>query len=131
MLSPYWSTQASSTYPTCSPSASRALQGSLQYSYPYETPTCWEWGNCKCHVFEESRNSGDDVRVVMIGDGYSDYCAARLADASFARAAMRDHCDANGVAYIPFEDFHDVLDAFRAGIPGVWEPETAAERGKA
>ena len=67
----------------------------------------------------------------MIGDGYSDYCAARLADASFARAAMRDHCDANGVAFIPFEDFHDVLDAFRAGIPGVWEPETAAERRKA
>ena len=51
----------------------------------------------------------------MIGDGYSDYCAARLADASFARAAMRDHCDANGVAYIPFEDFHDVLDAFSRG----------------
>ena len=103
----------------------------LRYSYPHDTPTCWEWGNCKCHVLEEARKSGDDVRVVMIGDGYSDYCAARLADASFARAAMRDHCDANGVAYIPFEDFHDVLDAFRAGIPGVWEPETAAEQRKA
>ena len=103
----------------------------LRFSYPYDTPTCWEWGNCKCHVLEEARESGEDVRVVMIGDGYSDYCAARLADASFARAAMRDHCDANGVAFIPFEDFHDVLDAFRAGIPGVWEPETAAEQRKA
>ena len=65
----------------------------------------------------------------MIGDGYSDYCAARLADAAFARAAMRDHCDANGVPYIPFEDFHDVLAAFRSGIPGVWEPEAGCEAG--
>ena len=103
----------------------------LQYSYPYETPTCWEWGNCKCHVLENSRSGGADVRTVMIGDGYSDYCAARLADAAFARAAMRDHCDANGVPYTPFEDFHDVLAAFRSGIPGVWEPEPAARRGQA
>ena len=91
----------------------------LRYSYPYATETCWEWGNCKCRVLEESRSSGD-VKTVMIGDGWSDYCAARLADAAFARATMRDHCDANGVAYIPFDDFHDVLAAFRAGIPGVW-----------
>ena len=103
----------------------------LQYSYPYETPTCWEWGNCKCYVLENSRSGGEAVRTVMIGDGYSDYCAARLADAAFARAAMRDHCDANGVPYTPFEDFHDVLAAFRSGIPGVWEPEAAARRGQA
>ena len=91
----------------------------LRYSYPYDTEMCWEWGNCKCRVLEESRSDGN-ARTVMIGDGWSDYCAARLADAAFARATMRDHCDANGVAYIPFEDFHDVLAAFRAGIPGVW-----------
>ena len=101
--------------------------GHLRYWYPYETTECWEWGNCKCRVLEDSR-SRSDVKTVMIGDGYSDYCAARLADAAFARATMRNHCDANGVAYIPFEDFHDVLAAFRAGIPGVWEPEAAAEQ---
>ena len=80
-------------------------------------------------MLEGSRNGGAAVRTVMIGDGYSDYCAARLADAAFARAAMRDHCDANGVPYIPFEDFHDVLAAFRSGIPGVWEPEAATQGG--
>lgn len=100
---------------------------SLQYSYSHDTPECWEWGNCKCHVLEGSRSYGD-VRTVMIGDGYSDYCAARLADAAFARATMRTHCDANDVSYIPFEDFHDVVAAFRAGIPGVWEPQSAADR---
>ena len=98
----------------------------LRYSYPYGTEMCWEWGNCKCHVLEQSRKDSD-VKTVMIGDGWSDYCAARLADAAFARATMRDHCDANGVACIPFEDFHDVLAAFRAGIPGVWEPQPAPE----
>ncbi|MCY4624519.1 MAG: HAD-IB family phosphatase [Chloroflexi bacterium] len=95
--------------------------GRLRYWYPYETAECWEWGNCKCRVLEESRSRGD-VKTVMIGDGYSDYCAARLADVSFARATMRTHCDANGVPCIPFEDFHDVLAAFKAGIPGVWQP---------
>ena len=93
----------------------------LRYAYPYATEDCWEWGNCKCRVLQESKAAGD-VKIVMIGDGWSDYCAARLADAAFARAAMRQHCDANGVPCIPFEDFHDVLAAFRAGIPGVWEP---------
>ena len=72
----------------------------LRYTYPYGTETCWEWGNCKCHVLEQSR-SESDVKTVMIGDGWSDYCAARLADAAFARATMRDHCDANGVPYHP------------------------------
>ena len=39
---------------------------------------------------------------------------------------MRGHCDANGVPYIPFEDFHDVLDALPRGhTRPVWEPETA------
>lgn len=99
--------------------------GQLRYSYPYDTPSCWEWGNCKCRVVEEFGDGGA-AKVVMIGDGWSDYCAARRADAAFARATMRDHCDANGVAYIPFEDFHDVLAAFRAGIPGVWQPDPAA-----
>jgi 2,3-diketo-5-methylthio-1-phosphopentane phosphatase len=99
----------------------------LRYAYPYATETCREWGNCKCHVLEQSRSSSG-VKTVMIGDGWSDYCAARLADASFARAAMRDHCDANGVAYIPFEDFYDVLAAFRSGIPGVWQPQPAERR---
>lgn len=100
------------------------LPGQLQYQYPYDTETCWEWGNCKCRIVRESSRDGA-VKTVMIGDGYSDYCAARLADAAFARASMREHCDAGGVAYIPFEDFHDVLAAFRAGIPGVWEVNPA------
>ena len=100
--------------------------GQLRYAYPYDTPSCWEWGNCKCRVVEEF-GEGGTAKTVMIGDGWSDYCAARRADAAFARATMRDHCDANGVTYIPFEDFHDVLAAFRAGIPGVWQPDAAAE----
>lgn len=95
--------------------------GQLRYTYRYDTPACWEWGNCKCRLVEEYAESGA-VKTVMVGDGWSDYCAARHADAAFARATMRDHCDANGVPYLPFEDFHDVLKAFQTGIPGVWEP---------
>ena len=99
----------------------------LRYSYPWDTETCQEWGNCKCRVLEESRTAGA-AKTVMIGDGYSDYCAARHADAAFARATMRGHCDANGVAYLPFEDFHDILTAFHTSIPGVWQPHSPPPR---
>ena len=112
------------------PSCSVGVQGPpgrLQYSYPFETEACWEWGNCKCRILDEHRNGGG-VRTVFIGDGYSDYCAGRHADAVFARAAMLERCREEGLPHREFDDFHDVLAAFRAGIPGVWEPEQAAER---
>ena len=47
-------------------------------------------------------------RVAYVGDGYSDLCAAEVADLRFARASLSRHLDAGGHAYIPFEDMHDV-----------------------
>lgn len=49
--------------------------------------------------------------VVFIGDGYSDRCAALAADRVFARDGLARYLDEYGVAYEPFEDFHDLRAA--------------------
>jgi 2-hydroxy-3-keto-5-methylthiopentenyl-1-phosphate phosphatase len=47
--------------------------------------------------------------VVYVGDGWSDRCAAQLADRIFARAGLAGYLDEQGVAYEPYEDLHDVV----------------------
>jgi 2-hydroxy-3-keto-5-methylthiopentenyl-1-phosphate phosphatase len=48
---------------------------------------------------------------VFVGDGYSDRCAALAADRVFARDGLAHYLDDRGVAYEPFADFHDLLEA--------------------
>jgi 2-hydroxy-3-keto-5-methylthiopentenyl-1-phosphate phosphatase len=46
--------------------------------------------------------------VVFAGDGYSDRCAALAADRVFARDGLADWLAAQGVAFEPFTDFHEL-----------------------
>lgn len=46
--------------------------------------------------------------LVYLGDGVSDRCAAEAADLIFARSDLADHLDRRQVAYVPFQDFHQV-----------------------
>jgi HAD superfamily phosphoserine phosphatase-like hydrolase len=50
-------------------------------------------------------------RVIYIGDGYSDRCAAQAADRVFARDTLAGYLDDRGVAYEPYEDFFDIAAA--------------------
>jgi 2,3-diketo-5-methylthio-1-phosphopentane phosphatase len=50
-------------------------------------------------------------RVVYVGDGYSDRCAALAADRVFARDGLAAYLDARNVRYEPFETFFDVAAA--------------------
>lgn len=49
--------------------------------------------------------------VAFVGDGWSDRCAALAADRVFARGSLARYLDGEGVAYEPFDDFHDVARA--------------------
>jgi 2-hydroxy-3-keto-5-methylthiopentenyl-1-phosphate phosphatase len=51
------------------------------------------------------------ARVVYIGDGYSDRCAARAADRVFARDGLARYLDEHGVPYEAFEDFRHLSAA--------------------
>lgn len=46
--------------------------------------------------------------VVYVGDGYSDRCAAQLADRVFARRSLAAYLDEHGVPYEHFEDFYEI-----------------------
>jgi len=46
--------------------------------------------------------------VVFVGDGYSDRCAALAADRVFARNGLAEWLAAQGVAFEPFTDFHEL-----------------------
>jgi 2-hydroxy-3-keto-5-methylthiopentenyl-1-phosphate phosphatase len=56
----------------------------------------------------------DNGRVLYVGDGYSDRCAALAADRVFARDALAAYLDRRGVAYEPFTDFVALSSALRS-----------------
>ena len=51
--------------------------------------------------------------VAYAGDGYSDRCAALVADRVFARAGLADWLAGEGVSFEPFDDLSDVMEALR------------------
>ena len=55
-------------------------------------------------------------RVAYVGDGYSDVCAAEVADLRFARASLSRHLAAHGHPHVPFEDMHDVRRGLAAAL---------------
>ena len=46
--------------------------------------------------------------IAYVGDGYSDRCAAELADRVFARRGLARWLDERGIPYVHFDDFFDV-----------------------
>ena len=49
------------------------------------------------------------------GDGVSDRCVSLQAERRFARDGLAGWLDAQGVAYEPFDDLYDVVDALSPG----------------
>ena len=68
---------------------------------------CDSVGACKC--FHALQYAGMGYTVAMVGDGFSDTCLAGRADYVFACGRLLTHCEANGIPYFRFNDFHDVI----------------------
>jgi 2,3-diketo-5-methylthio-1-phosphopentane phosphatase len=78
----------------------------IEITFPHATE-CGQCGNCKAaHLF---RLRPGFARVIYIGDGHSDLCAARYADVIFAKAALAEDCARAGRAFVAFERFGDVM----------------------
>ena len=60
-------------------------------------------GTCKCAI------ASDHARVLMIGDGQSDFCVAAEADFVFAKHKLITHCRRAGIDHQPIVDFRDAL----------------------
>ena len=52
----------------------------------------------------------DGGEVIYVGDGYSDRCAAEIADRVFARRALAAYLRERGVAFEPFDDFFEIAE---------------------
>jgi 2-hydroxy-3-keto-5-methylthiopentenyl-1-phosphate phosphatase len=79
-----------------------------------DLPTCELCGEpCKRHDVAKLRaeHAADGAPVVFVGDGFSDRCGAETADRIFARDNLATYLDAQGVAYEPWDDFHEIAAA--------------------
>ena len=65
---------------------------------------------CKRHAIRERHG---DERLIYVGDGISDRCASLLADQVFARDGLAEWLVQEGVPFVPYEDFHDVIRVLR------------------
>jgi 2-hydroxy-3-keto-5-methylthiopentenyl-1-phosphate phosphatase len=78
----------------------------------FHGPDCGFCGACKGLVVEELQRAGH--KVVVLGDGTGDRCAARAADFVFARAgsSLVPWCQAEGIRHRVFSTFHEVIEHF-------------------
>jgi 2,3-diketo-5-methylthio-1-phosphopentane phosphatase len=81
---------------------------------PTDGEPCERCLNCKGAHVRHAHAAGQ--RVVMVGNGASDLCAARLADLVFARDTLAELCDREGLPYQPWSSFDDVIDGLPAAI---------------
>lgn len=94
-----------------------------QLDFPYGDPACRvASGNCKCACAARTRE--EDKRVLLIGDGASDFCVAGEADLVFAKHRLIEHCRSAGIPYVPITGFADALDL----LPTLMAGELAAHR---
>jgi 2,3-diketo-5-methylthio-1-phosphopentane phosphatase len=81
----------------------------LRIEFPHENRECERCGSCKGERIADYREACEGTcRVVFVGDGYSDACAAREADILFAKDDLERYCLDENISYNKFADFEDV-----------------------
>ena len=78
-------------------------------AFPNASATCRvASGTCKCARAGKARAARK--RVLLIGDGASDFCVAGAADFVFAKGKLIAHCRAQHIPHVPIDGFADALD---------------------
>ena len=78
-------------------------------SFPNASAVCrGASGTCKCARAEASR--GGRKRVLLVGDGASDFCVAEAADLVFAKGKLIAHCIAKNIPHAAIDGFADALN---------------------
>lgn len=81
---------------------------SWRLGFPHTQDDCRiQAGNCKC-----SRITDRSTRIVVVGDGRSDFCVAERADFVIAKNSLIGHCEAKGLDHLPIQGFSDALAHF-------------------
>jgi len=88
--------------------------GGLALRFPVARRTRCGARVCKCALFP--RRVRRPVRV-LVGDGRSDFCAARYADVVVASSKLAIHCQQHDIPFVPFEDFAAVARILQQRLP--------------
>ncbi len=80
--------------------------GTLSSNLIHQREGCDRCASCKCSLLLTT--SDDSDTVVYIGDGYSDWCPATMADVVFACRDLKRQCGELGIPHHPFDDFFEV-----------------------
>ena len=95
-----------------------------QLSFPHADVACKvASGMCKCAQVAQARTQ--KKKVLLIGDGASDFCAAGAVDLVFAKHRLLEHCRAHGLPYVPINGFEDALVLLPSLIEGTLMPTAA------
>lgn len=86
-------------------------EAGISFRYHHPRPGKEHLGNSKGLIVERYRSQGH--HVFYIGDGRSDFEAAQRADVVFAHSVLAEECRLQGIPYLPFAHFGDVLAALQ------------------
>ena len=80
----------------------------FEISFPNDSQNCINnAGTCKCKVISDLKKEYE--KIIYIGDGVSDYCAAGKADVLFAKSRLLDYCGEKGIKCLSYNTFEDIL----------------------
>ena len=97
--------------------------GGVALRHPNAHPVCVGCGTCKMLVARRLRAAHGPI--AFIGEGQSDRHGALYSDVVFAKDALVEICERDGVPFLVWETFDDVRDALEAmrEPPGPVAPE--------
>lgn len=96
--------------------------GPPRLRHPNGHPQCIGCGTCK--MLAVQRFQASHGPVAFVGEGQSDRYGALYADVTFAKLGLVPICEADGVPYLPWDDFDDVVRSLEAleRLPGPVAP---------
>jgi len=79
-----------------------------QLRFPHAQANCVKGsGNCKCAQMQPHQQRRE--RIIFVGDGSSDFCAAHQADVVLAKDRLLDYCREQGLEHRPISGFGDAI----------------------
>jgi 2-hydroxy-3-keto-5-methylthiopentenyl-1-phosphate phosphatase len=90
--------------------------------FVHRNPECVGCGTCKMQAVVRARAAYGSV--AFVGEGRTDRYGVLFADVAFAKLALVQHCERDGVRYRPWETFDDVRRSLERDqvLPGPLAP---------
>ncbi|XEC92690.1 2-hydroxy-3-keto-5-methylthiopentenyl-1-phosphate phosphatase [Paenibacillus tarimensis] len=92
----------------CNGSDFHSPQIEITWPHPCDEECGNDCGMCKTTIMR--RFPPEKFERILIGDSVTDFEGAKLADLVFSRSHLSEKCRELGLAFVPYETFHEVTD---------------------